>query len=167
MPKRSAPKFPPERYAVASSRANSNAFDWRDFNATTPVQDQGALGSCWAFSATQNVEGQRFLRDGLLEALSVEQILECDAGVDEAQSRADCGEFGGWPYLALGYVIKAGGLRTAAEMPYCAGVGYGQKGNCMPCMPDGYSPEQCGQHAAEDDDDGPAPLFCDKNTTLG
>lgn len=41
--------------------------------------------------------------------LSVEQIVECDGGYDHSPnvSNADCGVFGGWPYLAYQYVMKA------------------------------------------------------------
>ena len=55
-------------------------------------------------------------------------------------------QFGGWPYLALQYVIDAGGLRSDADMPYCAGVPFGREGNCLPCMPDGYSQALCGDY---------------------
>ncbi|CAF4587032.1 unnamed protein product, partial [Rotaria magnacalcarata] len=55
-----------------------NSFDWRNYGAVTPVKDQGSVGTCWAFSAVQNVEGQWFMKSKALAELSVEQIVDCD-----------------------------------------------------------------------------------------
>jgi len=141
------------------------SFDWRttgSVNAVTPVKDQGAMGSCWAFSAVGNVEGQRAIQSGgkSMDNLSVEQLIECDgeagAGVT-GEVHSDCGVFGGWPYLAYQYWMKAGVL-TDKQMPYCAGIQYQQPGYCLPCMVHGYNKSLCGNH-----DD----LFCNVSTTLG
>ena len=40
---------------------------------------------------------------------------------------ADCGVFGGWPYLAYEYVKTEGGIQTEEDYPYCCGLG-GDKG---------------------------------------
>ena len=40
---------------------------------------QGSVGSCWAFSAAENVEGQHFLKSKMLEVLAPEQLVDCDA----------------------------------------------------------------------------------------
>ena len=143
-----------------------DSLDWREEGAVTEVKDQGTLGTCWIFSTIGNLEGQRFLHgDGTLESLSVENVLECDATMDDDNAEiADCGVFGGWPYLAFEGIISRGGLFSDSQMPYCAGVPYQREGNCMPCMPSGYSRESCGDHS---DDDGGIPLYCNASSTQG
>ena len=42
-----------------------------------------------------------------------------DNNEDNTNNNADCGVFGGWPYLAMQYIIKAGGLATENDYPYC------------------------------------------------
>lgn len=133
-----------------------SSFDWREKGAVTPVKNQGALGTCWAFSAMANLEGQLFLTNGILESLSVEQLLECDNSDDSSKQIADCGVFGGWPFLAFQYLMNAGGVRTDESFPYCAG--YTNKSQCWPCMAKNYSKSDCGDHSD---------FFCNKSTTLG
>ena len=114
----------------------------------------------------------------------MEQILECDKNSNATADQADCGEFGGWPYLAFEYLMdaggpaasvdllvfgrasspSAGGLRSEADMPYCSVIDYGKPGYCLPCMVDGYSVKICGDHT---NDDAGIPLYCEANTTLG
>jgi cathepsin F len=87
-----------------------DSFDWRDHGAVTPVKDQGSVGTCWAFSAIQNIEGQYNLKGNDLINLSVEQIVECDGTNDKSSENSDCGVYGGWPYLAIDYVKRAVGF---------------------------------------------------------
>jgi len=122
-------------------------FDWRDQGAVTQVKDQGLIGSCWAFSAVGNIEGQYFLKTKSLQDLSEEQLVDCD--------NLDCGEFGGWPYLAFTYIKSAGGIVSESTLPYCSGLPFGEKGSCDPCMASGYNVTFCGDHSD---------LFC--NTSL-
>ena len=57
----------------------------------------------------ENIEGQWIAAGQKMTNLSVEQVVECDAMYDHRPNatHADCGVFGGWPYLAYQYVMKA------------------------------------------------------------
>jgi len=92
-------------------------WDWRTKNAVTQVKDQGQCGSCWAFSATENIESVHILAGKMRSTLSPQQIVDCD------KTCYGCG--GGWPYLAFQYVVSAGGLDTLSSYPYTA-----QDGTC-------------------------------------
>ncbi|XP_031424784.1 cathepsin O [Clupea harengus] len=52
-------------------------FDWRDEGKVGPVQNQGACGSCWAFSLVGALESVRAKEGHPLEQLSVQQVLDC------------------------------------------------------------------------------------------
>jgi cathepsin F len=163
------PKQPPADLAALADQVqlpegagNVTSCDWRTKGAVTAVKNQGTLGTCWAFSTIGNLEGQYFQKTSDLKDLSVEQLVECDASDDPKNGTADCGEFGGWPYMAFQYFMKAGGVRFDSEMPYCSGIEMGKPGTCEPCMAAGYSKKDCGSH-----DDDFAPLFCNKSTTKG
>ena len=105
------------------------SFDWRDIGGVTPVQDQGSVGTCWAFSTTANIEGQYYQKTNTTMKLSEEFFVDCDGTADYDLKHADCSIFGGWPYLAYQFVMQAGGIPTEETYPYCAGTG-----ECYPCM---------------------------------
>lgn len=44
--------------------------DWVAKGAVTPIVNQGACGSCWAFSAITSLESLRQIKTGTLEPLS-------------------------------------------------------------------------------------------------
>lgn len=89
-----------------------DAFDWRQHGLVTPVKDQGACGSCWAFSAVQNVEGQWAKAGKGLTPLAPQQVVDCDTKL------GDMGCNGGWPSHAYEYMISTGGLEAEASYPY-------------------------------------------------
>ncbi|CAH1788082.1 unnamed protein product [Owenia fusiformis] len=145
MPKRKAPVFEKERYIVQNHGHVTlpAEFDWRDHGVVTAVKNQGSAGSCWAFSTVGNLEGIWALAGHTLTNLSVEQIVDCDGTKDAAHHHADCGIFGGWPYLAYQYVIRAGGIESDKSLPYCSGFG-GAPGQCFMCQAKGFNKTLCG-----------------------
>jgi len=101
---------------------NETYVNWADVY-TTAVKDQGYCGSCWAFSATEQIESDA-IRIGLLttsDALSPEQIVQCDT--------VDDGCDGGNTETAFEYVKNAGGLETDEVYPYTSY--YDVTGNCV------------------------------------
>jgi len=83
--------------------------DWTGV-LTTAVKDQGYCGSCWAFSAAEQIESDSMRTLGTSYLLSPEQITQCDT------TSYGCG--GGWTEHAYDYVKSAGGLETEADYPY-------------------------------------------------
>ncbi|XP_052760251.1 cathepsin L-like [Mya arenaria] len=146
MPKRQPPVFDESRYIRDRlGRDIPDSFDWVEKGRVTPVKDQGDVGTCWAFSAVENIEGQWIAAGQKMTNLSVEQVVECDSNVDHSgnSTHADCGVFGGWPYLAYQYVMKAGGMETGEDYSYCCGLG-GKPGTCSICPAAGYNWTLCG-----------------------
>jgi hypothetical protein len=54
-----------------AAAADAPAFvDWRVKGVVSPVKDQGACGSCWAFASTETIESHHAIRSGKLLVLS-------------------------------------------------------------------------------------------------
>ena len=90
---------------------NETYVNWANIY-TTSIKDQGYCGSCWAFSAVEQIESDA-IRLGLLTAddeLSIEQIVQCDD--------YDKGCNGGNTATAFEYVISAGGIEYENQYPY-------------------------------------------------
>lgn len=95
------------------------ALDWREKNIVTPVKDQGACGSCWAFSATGSLEGAYAQSKGRLLSFSEQQLVDCSG----PQGNNGCG--GGLMDRAFVYWEKNGAC-LESDYPYTA-----RNGNCQ------------------------------------
>ena len=82
--------------------------------------------------------------------LSVEQLVDCDGTFEESSKHADCGVFGGWPYLAYQYIMREGGIDPEEAYPYCSG-GLKHVTPCYPCPAPGFNETLC----------GPPVIYCD------
>lgn len=66
----------------------------------------------------------------LASVVAATDVLRKDVAGDCPRQGADCGMFGGWPYLAYQFLQKAGGMFSEADWPY-------YKEGMFPCMPKG------------------------------
>ncbi|EGR34126.1 papain family cysteine protease, putative, partial [Ichthyophthirius multifiliis] len=87
--------------------------DWRD-KLTTPVQKQGACGSCWAFSTIVALEAAYAKQTGEIVKLSEQNVMDCCKLEDKGCN-------GGDPESALNCVTKLiKGIMKEDDYPYQA-----------------------------------------------
>ena len=89
-----------------------DSINWVELGAVNAVQDQGNCGSCWAFSAVAQMEGQHFVQTGELLKLSEQQCVDCDTD--------SFGCKGGWEDNCMWYVFDNGGISLETDYAYVA-----------------------------------------------
>ncbi|CAG9566498.1 unnamed protein product [Danaus chrysippus] len=98
----------PESFNVTAP----DQFDWRKKGVVTSVKNQRHCGSCWAFSASANVESINAIKTGKLIDVSEQQLVDCDTGYDGGCS-------GGLQWVAMSYFRQYGAM-SLKSYPYVA-----------------------------------------------
>jgi C1A family cysteine protease len=96
---------------IAPNIAFPPVLDYRlSKSVISPVKDQGACGSCWAFSSAESLEGQMRMNGNIVN-VSAQNFVDCVS--------IDAGCNGGWMDDALAYAEKYG-VETDTDYPYTA-----------------------------------------------
>lgn len=105
------------KFSRSCPSASPYTWDWRSHGVVTPVKDQGTCGSCWAFSATANVESVAAISGQPLQDLSEQELVSCVPG------DAGCG--GGSYVVAWRWLLatQGGGMTSNADYPYVSANG--------------------------------------------
>lgn len=102
-------KYPQNSKQSLLKKFAPESCDWREKGVVSPIKDQGACGSCWAFSAIATSESAYAITTGQLLQFSEQNLIDCGAGD---------GCSGGWPEDACNYVIEKQGGQFNSENDY-------------------------------------------------
>jgi len=102
----------------------SQNIDWVAAGKTTPVKNQQQCGSCWAFSATEEIESAMLIAGGNPQGGAPQEIVDCDTN--------DSGCNGGDPAEAMQWIIQQGGQDAESCYPYTAQDGTCASAQCTP-----------------------------------
>jgi hypothetical protein len=100
--------------SIALNSTLPETMNWIEKGAVTNVKDQGQCGSCWSFSTTGALEGAYYVKYGILESFSEQQLVDCD---NFKRGGKDHGCNGGLMDNAFTWIQKNGGLCTEDVHP--------------------------------------------------
>jgi len=104
-----------------------DSVDWRTKGIISPVKNQGACGSCWAFGAVACIESNVMQNTGKMLILSTQNVVSCSKNPHHCGGTGGCG--GSTAELAFD-TVKDSGIATEAAYPYVA-----QTGSCKEAVP--------------------------------
>ena len=108
--------LPQEDSAEVWTGVSNGPVDWRALGMTTPVKDQGACGSCWAFSATESVESAWMIAGNDQVIMAPQELVDCSKGLF---SNHGCN--GGWYYYAWKW-LQTSMTMQESDYPYTSGT---------------------------------------------
>ena len=108
------------------TRQLPDSVNWVEAGAVTGVKNQGACGSCWAFSLTSQVESYNFLATGELVELSTQQVTSCTPNTLQCGGTGGCR--GSVTQLGFNYLQLFGAVADS-DWPYVSGS-TGDGGEC-------------------------------------
>merc|ERR1712241_880086 len=97
------------------TRQLPDSVNWVEAGAVTSVKNQGACGSCWAFSLTSQVESYNFLATGDLVELSTQQVTSCTPNTLQCGGTGGCR--GSVTQLGFNYLQLFGAVADS-DWPY-------------------------------------------------
>ena len=108
---------------ILSDKKSPKHVDWRKEGAVSTVKNQLDCGSCWAFSASEAIEGEWFLKHNHLYNVSEQELVDCSGYL------GNMGCSGGSMDMAFEYVVQ-NGLCLNQSYPYNAMEGQCQNQTC-------------------------------------
>ena len=109
---------------IVTDKRVPKEIDWVKKGAVSSVKNQLECGSCWAFSASESVEGEWFLKHNQLYNLSEQELVDCSSYLGNQ------GCEGGSMDNAFEYIVQ-NGLCLNTSYPYNASDGQCQNQTCV------------------------------------